>query len=219
LEIGGVIRKYGVPQKSTKDVIPQERISLPTPKYEGRISLEKSLFNRRSVREFNNRPLSLAELSQLLWAAQGMNHRGGFRTAPSAGALYPLDLYVLAGNVSGLHSGLYKYSSRKHGLVKISSEDKILRLRLAAFDQPPVSEAGIVLVFCAVYKRTTWKYGQRGIRYVHLEAGHAAQNVYLQAMSLQLGTVVLGAFDDTKVKDVLGLKEEEPLYLMPVGKR
>jgi SagB-type dehydrogenase family enzyme len=192
---------------------------LPTPKYEGRTSFERNLFNRRSVRDFKNRPLSLSELSQLLWAAQGITHRGGYRTAPSAGALYPLDLYVLAGNVSGLNSGLYKYSPRKHGLVKKSSEDKLLRLRLAAFDQPPVSEAGLVLVFCAVFKRTTWKYGQRGIRYVHMEVGHAAQNVYLQAVSLQIGTVVLGAFDDTKVRDVLGLKEEEPLYLMPVGKR
>ena len=206
-------------QNPTKDLIQDGRISLPTPRYEGRTSLERHLFNRRSVREFKNRPLSLAELSQLLWAAQGITHRGGYRTAPSAGALYPLDLYVLAGNVSGLSSGLYRYSPRKHGLVNITSEDKRLRLRLAAFDQPPVSEAGIVLVFCGVYKRTTWKYGQRGIRYVHMEAGHAAQNVYLQAASLQLGTVVLGAFDDMKVRDVLGLKEEEPLYLMPVGKR
>ena len=206
-------------QKTPKDLIQDKRISLATPRYEGRTSLERNLFNRRSVREFKNRPLSLAELSQLLWAAQGITHRGGDRTAPSAGALYPLDLYVLAGNVSGLNSGLYKYSPRKHALVNLNSEDKLLRPRLAAFNQSPVSEAGIVLVFCAVYKRTTWKYGQRGIRYVHLEAGHAAQNVYLQATSLQLGVVVLGAFDDMKVRDVLGLKEEEPLYLMPVGKR
>ncbi len=205
-------------QKPPKNLIQRERISLPAPRYEGRASLERSLFNRRSVREFKNSSLSLPELSQLLWAAQGITHRSGFRTTPSAGALYPLDLYILAGNVSDLQSGLYKYVPRQHALVKKSSEDKLVRLRLAAFDQHSVSDAGIVIVFCAEYQRTTWKYGQRGIRYVHLEAGHAAQNVYLQATSLQLGTVVLGAFDDTKVSAVLELKEEEPLYLMPVGK-
>ena len=206
-------------QKSAKYWVQNERIPLSAPRHEGRTSLEKVLFQRRSVREFKKRPLALAELSQLLWSAQGITHPGSYKTAPSAGALYPLEIYVLVGNVTGLDSGMYKYLPQKHVLVKITSDDKRLTLRHAALDQPSVSEAGMVLIFCAVYERTTWKYGKRGIRYVHMEAGHAAQNVYLQAVSLQLGTVVLGAFDDNGVKEVLALREEEPLYLMPVGKR
>lgn len=196
-----------------------ERLPLPAPRHDSRTALEKVLFHRRSVREYQARPLTLAELSQLLWAAQGITFPGGYRTAPSAGALYPLEVYVVVGSVTDLASGIYKYLPAKHQLMNVGSEDKRFSLRQAALDQSSISEAGAILVFCAVYQRTTGKYGQRGIRYVHMEAGHAAQNVYLQAESLYLGTVVLGAFDDAQVKDVLSLKEEEPLYLMPVGKK
>jgi len=130
-----------------------------------------------------------------------------------------LDVYVLAGNITGIDVGTYKYLSHEHSLLHYVTGDKRMALRQAALDQPAVSSAAAVFVFCAVYERTTGTYGKRGNRYVHMEAGHAAQNVYLQAVSLQLGTVVLGAFDDERVKDVLSLREEQPLYLMPVGKR
>jgi SagB-type dehydrogenase family enzyme len=196
-----------------------ERLTLPPPKTDSRNAIEKVLFRRRSVRELKERPLTLAELSQLLWAAQGITHRNGYRTAPSAGALYPLELYLLAGNVVDLGSGFYQYLPSQHRLKTMASDDKRLPLRRAALDQVSISEAAAVLVFCAIFERITGKYGPRGIRYVHMEAGHAAQNVYLQAESLHLGTVVLGAFDDSQVKGVLALKEEEPLYLMPVGKK
>ena len=170
------------------------------------------------MREFRDRPLVLSELSQLLWAAQGITHRSGYRAAPSAGALYPLDVYVLAGNITGIDVGTYKYLPHEHSILNYASGDKRMALRHAALDQPAVSGAAAVLVFCALYERTIGSYGKRGIKYVHMEAGHAAQNVYLQAVSLQLGTVVLGAFDDEQVKEVLTLREKQPLYLMPVGK-
>jgi SagB-type dehydrogenase family enzyme len=195
-----------------------KRIALPRPRDQSQTSVENALLRRRSVRDFRDRPLILSELSQLLWAAQGITHRSGYRAAPSAGALYPLDVFVLAGNITGIDRGTYKYLPQEHILLNAAAGDKRMPLRHAAFGQPVVSGAAAVLVFCAVYGRTTGKYGERGIRYVHMEAGHAAQNVYLQAVSLQLGTVVLGAFNDEQVKKVLTLREEQPLYLMPVGK-
>ncbi len=172
------------------------------------------------MREYRDRPLTLAEVSQLLWAAQGVTDLAeGFRTAPSAGALYPLEIYVASGNVKELEAGTYKYNPNRHELVTVGNRDVRWELSRAALGQSPIAEGAIVLVFAAVYERTTGKYGERGIRYVHMEAGHAAQNVYLQAVSLDLGTVVIGAFDDREVKEVLSMKgSERPLYLMPVGK-
>ena len=195
-----------------------KRVSLPRPRYQSQTSVEKALSRRRSVRDFRDRPLVLSEVSQLLWAAQGITHRSGYRAAPSAGALYPLDVYVLAGNITGIDVGTYKYLPHEHSLLHYAPGDKRMALRQAALDQPAVSSAAAVFVFCASYERTTGKYGKRGSRYVHMETGHAAQNVYLQAVALQLGTVVLGAFDDEQVKEVLTLREQQPLYLMPVGK-
>jgi len=202
-----------------RDQTRHKRISLPRPRYQSQTSIEQALSRRRSVRDFRDRPLVLSELSQFLWAAQGITHRSGYRAAPSAGALYPLDVYVLAGNINGIDVGTYKYLPHEHSLLHDASGDKRMALRQAALDQPAVSGAAAVFVICAVYERTTGTYGKRGNRYVHMEAGHAAQNVYLQAVALQLGTVVLGAFDDEQVKEVLTLREEQPLYLMPVGKR
>ncbi len=195
-----------------------EKIPLPPPKYDSRISIEQSLLRRRSVREYKDQPLTLLHISQLLWAAQGTTDPAGYRTAPSAGALYPLELYVLVGNVSGLEVGIYRYSHKEHTLRRTGLGDKRLELRDAALGQPPVARAMAVVILCAIYERTTVKYGTRGKTYVHMEAGHAAQNVYLQAVSLGLGTVVIGAFQDDRVKKVLGLSaHEEPLYLMPIG--
>lgn len=199
---------------------PQSRkIILPQPKLASRTSIEEVLLRRRSVRTFTGRPITVPELSQLLWAAQGLTASGGLRTAPSAGALYPLEVHILSGNVTGLDPGMYRYMANGHALVWVGMEDKRIALAHAALDQPSIAEAAVVLVLSAVYERTTGKYGQRGIRYVHMEAGHAAQNVYLQAASLRLGTVVIGAFQDERVHNILGLREpEQPLYLMPIGK-
>ena len=194
-------------------------LPLPTPLYESQTSFEEVLLARRSIRAYSLEPLTLAEVSQLLWAAQGLSHSNGLRTAPSAGALYPLDIYLLAGNVMGLPVGIYHYQPRDHKLVLMVAGDKRQDLFEAALRQNPLKDAPIVFVISAVYERTTGKYGQRGIRYVHMEVGHAAQNVYLQAESLDLGTVFIGAFYDDKVKSILQMrKEETPLGLMPVGR-
>jgi SagB-type dehydrogenase family enzyme len=194
-------------------------IRLPSWDLDGSTSIEKSLAERRSVRSYGDEDVTIGELSQLLWAAQGVTNRRGFRTAPSAGALYPLEVVVVAGRVSGLAPGVYRYGSADHELVKTIDGDRRVALWQAGLEQSAIRNAPVILVFCAVYERTTLKYGERGIRYVHMEAGHAAQNVCLQAISLRLGTVVIGAFHDKQVKHTLELKtDESPLVILPVGK-
>jgi SagB-type dehydrogenase family enzyme len=174
---------------------------------------------RRSVREFRDDPITLAQLSQLLWAAQGITDSRGLRTAPSAGALYPLELYVLAGDVAGLPEGIYKYRVNGHKLLRLSAEDRRRQLERAAWDQDYVRRNAALIVFAAVESRTTGKYGRRGLRYIHIEVGHAAQNVMLQAQALGLGAAVVGAFDDDRVEDLLDVPgNEQALYLMPIGK-
>jgi len=172
------------------------------------------------MRQYKNQPVTLSDLSQILWAAQGVSGPGDRRTAPSAGALYPLEVSVVAGNVTGLSAGTYSYDPDQHQLTVIAEGDARRSLSRAALDQSSIKNAAAVLVLCAVYERTTVKYGERGIRYVHMEAGHAAQNVSLQAVALNLGTVVIGAFHDDRVRTVLRLSEQEhPLSLMPIGRK
>ena len=196
------------------------RIKLPEPKYNSDVSLEQSLVKRRSVRDYTGEVLTLEEVSQLLWAAQGTTSARGFRTAPSAGALYPLELYLIVGDVQDLATGIYLYKPKKHELVMIAGKDVRQQLAGAALGQSSVKNGAIDLVFTAVYQRITRKYGDRGIKYVHMEIGHAAQNVCLQATAMNLGVVTIGAFDDQKVSKILNLpKDEEPLYIIPVGKR
>ena len=198
-----------------------EIIKLPEPRYDSETSIEKALLERRSVRAYKDDPLTLTEVSQLLWAAQGITDpRKGFRTAPSAGALYPLEVYLVIGNVEEVTKGVYKYRPPEHELIKVRNGDVRDELTVAALGQTWVGEGAIVIVFSAVYERTTQKYGDRGIKYVHMEAGHATQNVYLKAVSLNLGTVVVGAFKDDEVRKILNMPDKEhPLYIMPVGKR
>lgn len=194
-------------------------IKLSEPRYDGNVSIERALKKRRSIREYSNKPLTLTEVSQLLWAAQGKTRSTFGRTAPSAGALYPLEVYLVVGNVTDLSKGIYKYQPENHELLRITNMDKQGDLCSAALGQGCVKDGAVVIVFAAVYERTTQKYGQRGIRYVHIEIGHAAQNVYLQAASLNLGTVVVGAFNDNKVHKIMNMPDEEkPLYIMPVGR-
>lgn len=195
-----------------------EAMKLPAANREGKVSLEKAIFERRSVREFRDAPLTLAEVTQLLWAAQGTTSPSGFRTVPSAGALYPLEIFVLAGKVDGLSPGVYRYAPKNHELTLTREGDRRADLCAAALNQASIRMAPAVLVISAVYGRTTGKYGERGIRYVHMESGNASQNISLEAVSLGLGTVVIGAFDDNAVKSVVGMGEEEPLLIMPVGR-
>jgi SagB-type dehydrogenase family enzyme len=198
----------------------REIIKLPNPLLDGAISVEKSLILRRSVRNYAAEPLALAELSQLLWAAQGGSTAKGLRTTPSAGALYPLEIYVVAARVEGLPTGIYKYSCPDHVLVKTGMRDVRAELFDAALRQGAIKNAPVIVIICAVYDRITPKYGDRARRYTHMEAGHASQNVYLQAQSLGLGTVAIGAFHDAQISKILNLDDTEyPLYLMPVGKQ
>ena len=205
--------------ESMSPASPTQTIQLPDPRTDGNISVEKALQNRRSVRSYKSDPLDLVEISQLVWSAQGITTARGFRTAPSAGALYPLELYVIAGRVENLPSAIYKYSPRQHALIKIISGDKRTDFSRAALRQGAIRKAPAVLLFCAVYERTTGKYGDRGHRYVHMEVGHAAQNVCLQAIALGLRTAVIGAFRDKAVKAIAQLPAgEQPLYFVPVGR-
>jgi SagB-type dehydrogenase family enzyme len=193
-------------------------IKLPGPKHDSDTSVEEALLKRRSVRAYADRSLKLEKISQLLWAAQGITDQRGFRTAPSAGALYPLEVYLVSGNVPGLQAGIYRYRPHTHSLERHATGDRRNELSDAALGQEAVRNAPAVIVFAGECKRTTVKYGERGIRYVHMEAGHAAQNVLLEAASLSLGAVVIGAFHDRKVKKVMEMPEsEEPLYIMPAG--
>lgn len=196
-----------------------DTIRLPEPVHDSDTSVEEALRKRRSNRSYKYMPLTRAEISQLLWAAQCITSQSGLRTAPSAGALYPLEMYVVAGNVEGLPDGVYKYSPHNHELTGLAEGDKRNKLCEAALGQTSVRNAAAVIVMSVVYERTTVKYGDRGLKYVHMESGHAAQNVFLQAVPLNLGAVVIGAFYDDKVKEVLEMPEnEQPLYIMPVGR-
>ncbi len=206
------------------DSVKRITIKLPKPILDGDVSVEKALAERRSVRRFKKVPLKLAEISQILWAAYGVTKpkpglRGVFKTAPSAGATYPLEIYLVSGDVTGLPDGIYKYRPEDHSIMKISDGDKRNNLFMACL-QPWVKTAPASLVYSAVFERTTKKYGKRGKeRYVYMDLGHSAENVYLQATALGLGTVAVGAFNDKKLKRVINMPEnEDPLYIMPIGR-
>lgn len=191
-------------------LLASETVRLPAPEITKGIPVERALHSRRSVREFSDKTLEIAQVSQLLWAAQGITEPDGRRTTPSAGALYPLEIYVVVGRVRGLAAGVYRYDPAGHMLEKRSDQDKRSSLSL--------TEASAVIVIAGVYERTAGKYGSRGKQYVHIEAGSAAENIYLQAVSLGLGTVYMGAFEDKSVQRNLNLRSNEiPLGLMPVG--
>lgn len=195
------------------------RLSLPAPRYSSGVSVEETLLKRRSVREYRREALSIEQVSQLLWAAQGITEpRWGFRTAPSAGATYPLEVYLVVkkGGVKGLEPGVYHYFPRSHELELIRRGDYSRELMAACLDQEWVGAAAVNIVLTAVFERTTRHYGERGVRYVYMEVGHVGENIYLQCVSLGLGCVVVGAFYDEDVKEILGV-DEAPMYVIPVG--
>ncbi len=198
---------------------PGDMIALPEAVTRGEMSLEEALLKRRSVRAYSEEALGLGELGQLLWSAQGITNERGFRTAPSAGATFPLEMFVVVNKVDGLERGIYHYKPFEHALRFKRQEDVAEDLFRACLSQSMILDAGAVLVFAAEFQRTTGRYGQRGERYVHNEIGHAGQNVHLQAAALNLGTVVIGAYRDEEVEDILRLGDPyRVLYLMPVGK-
>ncbi len=197
-------------------------IALPAPRPRGPLSLEEAIAGRRSRRSYSPEPLTLWEAAQLLWAAQGVTEpHEGLRAAPSAGATYPLELYLAAGRVEDLEPGVYHYISGAHALRGPRPRgDPRPGLYKACLEQPWVLEAPASIVIAAVPGRTTSVYGKRGMRYVYMEAGHASQNIYLQAEALGLATVAVAAFHDEHVARLLQLPGNTvPLYVMPVGHR
>lgn len=191
-------------------------MKLPEPQKENGVSVEKALAERRSVREFSQESVSLQSVSQLLWATQGLTDSFK-RTAPSAGGTYPLEVYVVAQNVEDLSPGVYQFIPESHELASIVEGDVSSLLESAALGQGFVGDAPLNIVISAVYERTAERYGERAERYVHMEAGHAAQNLYLQCESIGLGMVVVGAFNDEETREVLNTPED-PLYIIPIGK-
>jgi SagB-type dehydrogenase family enzyme len=191
-----------------------DSISLPSPRLVGPVSIEETLAARRSVRFFAPEALTTKEVGQLLWAAQGVTDPSGKRTAPSAGALYPLETYAVT------PEGVYRYDPAAHSLTRVLDGDRREDLYNAALMMDTVRRAPLTIVLAAIYGRTEARYGaQRAPRYVHMEAGHAAQNVLLQAVALGLGAVPLGAFLDDEVADVLALPDDQrPIYLVSVGR-
>ncbi len=191
------------------------REKLPQPVLEGNMSLEEVLFKRRSVRKFQQYDLSKQQISQLLWAGYGVTDKHNmFKTTPSAGATYPLEIYYLD------KTGIFHYIPEDNSAVTIKEGDLRKELVKSAFQQEFISEASINIIICALYERTTLFYGERGYKYVLIEVGHCAQNICLQAVSLGLDSVCVGAFDENEVKKLLMLEGDlEPVYIVSIGKK
>ncbi|MCK5484071.1 MAG: SagB/ThcOx family dehydrogenase [Gemmatimonadetes bacterium] len=186
---------------------------LPDPRTSGTHPLEDAIHARRSVREFQSDPLGEHDISQLLWAAQGITGDQGYRAAPSAGAFYPLETYVITAD------GVHHYLVETHSLERVAEGDLRAAVRAVSFDQACITSAPVVFLFTAVYERTCREYGGRGRMYVHMDVGHAAQNLLLQAEALGLAGVPVAAFDPADLSRILSLpEEEEPVYLVPIGK-
>ncbi|MBN2144473.1 MAG: SagB/ThcOx family dehydrogenase [Candidatus Aureabacteria bacterium] len=199
--------------------VSQKDIMLPLIRKTSSISIEEAILARRSVREFINIPLELEAVSQLLWAAQGLTGPKGLRTAPSAGGIYPVRIYVVSGNVTGLEKGLYQYHAEENRLSLQHGEDKRDQMITATFNHDWIKNSPAILVLAAHPEMMEKKYGEPAKRYIDMEIGHIAQNIHLQAVSLDLGTVVVVAFDEKKLKHILCIPESEKvIYLMPVGK-
>jgi SagB-type dehydrogenase family enzyme len=201
--------------------------TLPVPDVKGSRSFEEVLSKRRSRRSFSRSAVSVEEISQILWAANGISETldhsrtdRKLRTAPSAGATYPLELYLLAGNITGIDPGVYRHNPFEHSLTRIIDRNIKTEMASAALDQDMIETAPACLFYSAVYDRSTNVYGRRGSeRYVCMDLGHSAQNVYLQAEALNLGTCAIGAFNDLAVIKLMHLPDHEtPLYIMPIGR-
>lgn len=186
-------------------------LELPKPFLKGSKSLEECIYKRESVRSYKDKVIEIEKVSQILWAAQGK--KGHKRTVPSAGATYPLEIYITLKN-----KGYFHYNFDRHTLELITDEDVSGKITAASWNQQFISEAYLNVIICAIFTRTTQRYGERGVRYVFIEVGHCAQNIHLEAVSLGLTSVPIGAYEDEKVKALLDLpKNVEPLYIIPIG--
>jgi SagB-type dehydrogenase family enzyme len=192
---------------------------LPEPRKDGNVSVEETLLTRRSIRTYSGEALTLEDVSQLLWAAQGITSPKGFRTAPSAAATYTLETYLVVGDVDNLVEGVYRYQPTGHKLVKVLDGDYRPQLTSESVGRYFIEGGAIYILFTGVYSRIGTTAGGEGAKYVHMEVGHTAQNVYLQAVALGLGTVVNGGISSDQIREILEIPEnEQPLYFMPVGR-
>ncbi len=203
----------------------ENSIELPSVETDGNVSVEKAIFNRESVRNFSDDSLSIEELSQIVWAGAGFRDVDAVseatRTYPSAGGIYPVNLYIVVRNVDGLNSGVYEFIPSGHKLQLLKEGDFSDQLSSAALRQGFIADAAVNLVYAADYDAVRSRYGERGAeRYIYMDIGHAAENVYLQAEAMGLGTVAVGAFDDDGVGNVLGNENIKgvPVYILPVGR-
>ncbi len=193
-------------------------IILPHLEEDSGVTVVEAIEHRRSVRSYSGDPVSLPQLARLLYCAQGLTSPRGFRAAPSAGATYPMTLYVVAEEVEGLEPGIYVFSPDEMSLETLKKGSFLQELSEAALGQPCISEAALAVVMVADCSATTNIYGERGFMYVYMEAGHISQNIYLQATAMDLGTVAVGAFIDDALAGLLELETGlTPLYIMPVG--
>lgn len=216
----GLLSDWGGQPERYKTYPNAERIALPDPRGYRGLSLEEAVEKRRSVRNYSGETLALEELARLLHAAQGITDaRRGFRAAPSAGALYPIELYAVVHDVAGLEPGLYHYAVHEHALEVLRQEDLRFAIMQAGLGQGLLRQANVCFALSAIFQRTRWRYRERTYRYVLLEAGHIGQNLYLAATSLGLGACAVGAFDDDRLNDLLGLdgKKEAAVYVMAAG--
>jgi SagB-type dehydrogenase family enzyme len=196
-------------------------LKLPPPNHQGRMTVEEATSKRRSIRRFRTQPLSLMQLSQILWSAQGITGTGGRRAAPSAGATYPLEIFIVIGEhgVENLASGIYHYDVDSHSLSLHLMGDLRQKIAEVALSQSFIANCPVDIVICALYTRTAYRYGRRGERYVHMEVGHVGQSISLQAVALGLATVMVGAFEDNELRRILKIEEQiKPLYIIPLGK-
>jgi SagB-type dehydrogenase family enzyme len=219
--IGDLFRKKPEMPSQYKNYPKAKVTKLPEPDYQG-MPLEEAIRKRRSIRNYSGKPVNLFQLSRLLFSAQGITgkiYNKHLRTAPSAGALYPFEIYVIANNVEDLPQGIYHYAVLNHTLELIEAGDFRKEITSAGLKQEMLGDAGITFVLSAIFDRVRYKYGERGFRYAYVEAGHISQNIYLQAVSLGLGSVSVGAFLDSKVNNLIDVdgEKEAVIYLHAVG--
>jgi SagB-type dehydrogenase family enzyme len=200
-----------------------KRQPLSEPQDQGGPAIWSLLAERRSIRRFAGTALTEKELSQLLWASQGITARSrgySFRTAPSAGALYPVETYLVVHSVHGVEPGAYHYAVEQHSLEQLRKGDFRLDIARAALDQSTAAQGSVVFVWTGVFVRSKWKYHQRAYRYVYLDTGHIAQNLALAAVALGLGSCQIAALYDDEVNALLEIDgaDESALYMTAVGR-
>lgn len=199
-----------------------KKILLEKPQVISKLAFDEIIKKRKSIRDFSDKPISLNQLSYLLWASTGIQRKEygyEFRTAPSAGALYPIETYLVVNSVEGISAGIYHYSIKDHNLEQLKIGDFSNEIALAALDQVMCEYASVVFIWTAIFNRSKWKYDQRAYRYIYLDCGHIAENLALAATNINLGSCQIGALYDDEVNDIISVDgiNESTIYMSVVG--